>query len=318
MYEKFKKSILIHNPNSGESLMNPTNNQSMDRRTFLVLGAFGFAELLTGCVNRTYLKGGIKNVVKEFDVYTKSNPNLKFPHGTWKTWYGYLKGFGYNHTGASYTLPPGEPIVACASGQVIQASFRIGSGRDPYKESGDGVIISHGNGVITDYYHMKKNSRKVKALDWVKRGQIIGSEGAPHGMHFKHFIRVRFHGREQPNNYGINHGYMDYWDKKTNLDIQPEEVYKKKNTQYKLIKSFLKKYKGPDHSFIFRRYLIHQGNWSNENQRWSSLEEFKLAKYIYDLHPELFDDTKKINDLLIADIYANQPIILTLPMNNPA
>ena len=168
----------------------------IDRRRFVniaaSIGAIGITSLLgSGCAGNN-IKGELGLLSKGFNVYNKRNPNLRPPHFTWATWKDMLKRAGYNHTGYSYILPRNEPIVACASGVVIESYAKIGSGREYHKRSGDWVQILHEkgskSGVCTIYYHMKENSRTVKPGQKVKRGQVIGYEGAPHKMHFKHYL----------------------------------------------------------------------------------------------------------------------------------
>ena len=296
-------------------------NLLISRRKFVGLSLLLLE--ITGCSTFTNdIKGDLKIVANGFDVYKKRNPNLKFPHRTWATWHDYLKKSGYNHTGESYILPPNEPIVACAAGRVIEAKARMGSGKSFTKRSGDVVKILHeeieldGFNLYSTYYHMKENSRTVKYGDWVKRGDIIGSEGAPHKMHFKHYLSMKGF-REQPNNFGINMGYMNYWDGKTDLEIPQKVAYDRNIKHYQFIREFSDRYIGPAAEEITEHSgpsFIHKGSWSNENQDWSYVEVFTLAKYIYQRNPELFKGSKKGNDSLIAEIYKNQPVILTLPL----
>jgi len=299
----------------------------LTRRNFTGLTALLVSGLF-GCAHAGGPKGELKIVTNGFKVYRGRNPKLRFPHGTYSTWVNLLQDYGYKHTGYSYTLPGNEPIVACASGKVIEAYLRIGSGRNLNKESGDIVTILHepdfnwvGNynwgGIKTTYYHMRSNSRQVSFGDKVNRGDILGYEGAPHNMHVKHYLRTEGFNREQPNNWGINHGYMDYWDGKTELDFPRDIVEKRNRKQISLIREFNENYMGPGFEhvrFIYNSGFMHRGRWAKEDTRWSPIEMFKLAEYIFRRSPELFKGSKKNNENLISGIYENQPIILTLPL----
>jgi hypothetical protein len=85
----------------------------------------------------------------------------------------------------------GVPIFAVLDGTVIDAhdgefDMHTGNGADP----GNYVKLSHGNGHVTWYLHMKKNSVAVSVGQQVKAGQQIGLTGssglssAPH-LHFE-------------------------------------------------------------------------------------------------------------------------------------
>lgn len=297
----------------------------LTRRNFTGLTALLMSGLF-GCAHSGGPKGDLKIVTNGFNVYRGRNSKLRFPHGTHRTWINLLQNFGYKHTGYSYNLPGNEPIVACASGKVIEADLKIGSGRNPDKESGDIVTILHesdfnwqGNynwqGVKTTYYHMRSNSRQVSVGDKVNRGDILGYEGAPNDLHVKHYLRTVGYNREQPNNWGINHKYMDYWDGKTELDFPRDIVEKRNRKQINLIREFNGNYMGPGFEHVRNIFsgFMHRGRWAKEDTHWSPIEMFKLAEYIFRRSPELFKGSKKNNENLISGIYENQPIILTLP-----
>jgi len=91
---------------------------------------------------------------------------------------GYLSsGFGYRispftkkktyHEGLDIVAPTGEPVYAPADG-VVTAVGRI-------KRLGKYIILSHGNGIVTKYGHLK--SIKIREGQRVKRDAVIGSVG---------------------------------------------------------------------------------------------------------------------------------------------
>ncbi len=104
------------------------------------------------------------------------------------SYYGY-RDFGDGwHDGIDIVRPGGSlgcTIVAAGEGTVVHAGWK--------KTAGYAVLIDHGNGVQTRYYHMKEGSIVVKAGQKVSRGQPIGKIGAtgfvtgPH-LHFE--VRV--------------------------------------------------------------------------------------------------------------------------------
>ncbi len=73
------------------------------------------------------------------------------------------------HFGLDFAAPIGTPVIAPAAGIVVLAES------DLYY-TGVTIIIDHGHGLTSAYLHMSK--RRVKAGDFVARGQQIGAIGA--------------------------------------------------------------------------------------------------------------------------------------------
>jgi len=71
------------------------------------------------------------------------------------------------HRGTDFAANIGTPIIATASGTVIESARRGGNGNY--------VKIKHNGTYTTQYLHMKR--RKVKRGDYVKQGQVIGTVG---------------------------------------------------------------------------------------------------------------------------------------------
>src|SRR5579863_4412725 len=71
------------------------------------------------------------------------------------------------HFGLDYRVHTGTPVAAMNSGTVLLARFL-------YFE-GNCVVIDHGQGLLTVYFHLSEI--KVKEGDLVKRGQTIGLSG---------------------------------------------------------------------------------------------------------------------------------------------
>lgn len=89
---------------------------------------------------------------------------------------------GY-HSGTDFRAKIGTPIIASNDGIIILAKDRF--------YSGNSIIIDHGQGIYTCYYHMSKFN--IKKGDEVKRGQIIGlsgSTGRVTGPHLHFSVRV--------------------------------------------------------------------------------------------------------------------------------
>jgi murein DD-endopeptidase MepM/ murein hydrolase activator NlpD len=89
------------------------------------------------------------------------------------------------HTGQDYPVTQGEPVLSVGNGKVLLAANQF--------FSGNAVFIDHGNGLISEYFHLK--SYTVKPNQTVTKGQKIGYVGetgrvtGPH-LHFG----VRWHG----------------------------------------------------------------------------------------------------------------------------
>jgi len=102
--------------------------------------------------------------------------NITSAFGTARVYNGSLKGY---HSGTDFRAKMGTPIKAANDGKVALVKKRF--------YSGGTVLIDHGEGVYTCYFHMSKFN--VKKGDFVKRGQILGLSGksgrvtGPH-LHF--------------------------------------------------------------------------------------------------------------------------------------
>jgi len=85
------------------------------------------------------------------------------------------------HLGIDYAAPVGTPVWASASGKVVEAGMKRGSGNT--------VVISHTNGLNTRYYHLSRFARGMHAGLQVRQKDVIGFVGTtglstgPH-LHF--------------------------------------------------------------------------------------------------------------------------------------
>ena len=75
-----------------------------------------------------------------------------------------------SHLGTDYAAPRGTPIMATADGQVIAASYTRGNGNY--------VKIRHNSTYTTQYLHMSKFAKGMKAGKVVKQGDVIGYVGS--------------------------------------------------------------------------------------------------------------------------------------------
>lgn len=94
---------------------------------------------------------------------------------------------GTFHKGNDWYVPTGTPIMACASGTVIRASW--------YNGYGNCIEVRHDNGVVTRYAHLSGYNCGVGQR--VGQGQVIGYSGAtgnvtgPH-IHLEFIVNGNF------------------------------------------------------------------------------------------------------------------------------
>jgi len=85
------------------------------------------------------------------------------------------------HLGVDYAAPQGTPVWASASGRIADFGNKGGSGNT--------VIISHGNGLVTMYFHLSRFAAGLKVGRHVQQKELIGYVGmtglatGPH-LHF--------------------------------------------------------------------------------------------------------------------------------------
>ena len=123
-------------------------------------------------------------------IYATTNVGLKFnskfilpmsssvtsPFGTARVFNGTLKSY---HGGTDFRAAVGTSVIAANDGVVVIAKDRY--------YAGGSVVIDHGEGIYTQYYHL--SALNVKVGQSVKKGDIIALSGAsgrvsgPH-LHF--------------------------------------------------------------------------------------------------------------------------------------
>jgi murein DD-endopeptidase MepM/ murein hydrolase activator NlpD len=91
---------------------------------------------------------------------------------------------GWAHEGTDYEVDTGDSILACADGRVVYVGEQGTRGKM--------VIVDHGWGVMTGYFHMFQ--QQVQEGQMVKKGQqigLVGSTGFVTGPHLHVDLRVR-------------------------------------------------------------------------------------------------------------------------------
>lgn len=146
--------------------------------------------------SKEVLKRTKKEYKEAMDIYNRKSSNLywKKPFvypmnskitsafGTKRVYNNTLKSY---HSGTDFKAKTGEPIIAVNAGIVKIASHRF--------YAGNSVIIDHGQGIYTCYFHLSRID--VKVGQKVKQNEILGLSGStgrvtgPH-LHFS----ARVHG----------------------------------------------------------------------------------------------------------------------------
>ena len=104
------------------------------------------------------------------------NSKITSQFGNKRVFNGSLKSY---HSGTDFRAKTGTPIYATNRGKVVLVKNRY--------FAGNSVILDHGEGIYTGYYHMSKF--KVKRGQIVEKGELLGLAGAtgrvtgPH-LHF--------------------------------------------------------------------------------------------------------------------------------------
>lgn len=78
-------------------------------------------------------------------------------------------GYRKMHDGVDFGANCGTPVYAAESGTASLAGYKSSA-------SGNAVVIDHGNGVETEYYHL--SSVSVSAGDTIEKGQKVGTVGS--------------------------------------------------------------------------------------------------------------------------------------------
>lgn len=117
-----------------------------------------------------------KNLLWNEDFIYPMNSKITSNFGTKRVYNGTLKSY---HSGTDFRAKVGTEIIASNSGVIKIAQDRF--------YSGNSIVIDHGHGVYSCYFHLSKMNYKVG--DFIKKGDVIGLSGdtgritGPH-LHF--------------------------------------------------------------------------------------------------------------------------------------
>jgi murein DD-endopeptidase MepM/ murein hydrolase activator NlpD len=131
--------------------------------------------------------GSLVNILESQTARLATTPTIWPAQGWVSSPFGYridpFTGKRTFHRGIDIATNFGNPVVATADGNVIEAAYDKFFGRT--------VIISHGGGVVTQYCHLDKYI--VKAGQRIKRGDLlgyIGKTGKALGPHLHYEVRI--------------------------------------------------------------------------------------------------------------------------------
>jgi murein DD-endopeptidase MepM/ murein hydrolase activator NlpD len=144
------------------------------------------AEALSGRVSRA-LEGGLSaNFAGDWTTIADA-PSMWPLEGRLGSSFGQredpFNGEGAFHAGIDIDAPYGTPVRAAADGDVAEANYSGGYGRE--------VVLTHGHDVSTVYGHL--SAMAVSSGQHVTRGQIIGyvgTSGRATGPHLHYEVRV--------------------------------------------------------------------------------------------------------------------------------
>jgi len=131
--------------------------------------------------------GSLVNILESQTARLATTPTIWPAQGWVSSPFGYridpFTGKRTFHRGIDIATNFGNPVAATADGSVIEAAYDKFFGRT--------VIISHGEGVVTQYCHLDKYI--VKAGQRIKRGDLlgyIGKTGKALGPHLHYEVRI--------------------------------------------------------------------------------------------------------------------------------
>lgn len=121
-----------------------------------------------------------EKILWDEDFIYPMNSKITSAFGTKRVYNNQLKSY---HSGTDFRAKVGTPIIASNSGIVRIAQNRF--------YAGNSIVIDHGHGVYSCYYHLSKMNFKVG--DFIKKGEIIGLSGATGritGPHLHYAFRI--------------------------------------------------------------------------------------------------------------------------------
>lgn len=316
----------------------PSQTSFEGRREFVINGAYKLAltvpalAFIMSCASIDLKKDWSKIPVKDFDMegfdnwyasnklYNGVNPNLILRHsgGYGPTFKANVFSFHGATPGIDYSVHSGEEMVAAAEGEV----FYIQDLSDTGRAGGMMVTIAHPNEkdvvFCTHYAHLGDVYLEHGEHKKIKRGQPIGSVPSEHTRWAKLLLSENKSANYvDPDNYGQNHSYMDYWGGSTDLEIIDQiEKWQKQQKQRDLYSRFEESFTDKHKAKLLDLLDLRPHKASSRNLcLWSDIEKFRYLETLYKINPNLFPNISRDHYTTIKkEFYANQPITLTLPL----
>ncbi len=269
--------------------------------TLAINGALAFGELFSSCTTSSPKSG--------------SSPISYSPgYESWNFIQSILSG---QTPGIRYKFRSRTLIVAPARGKINR---RGKPKRIPGHAGGYMVELLHTDNLeeasqfsqafISAYFHLDKilvgNMEGPKPRNLiVERGQVLGYCDSSLKFTFKE------HGNlVNPDDWGPNHSFMDYWDGKADLDSK--DIIPKLSKQRKLLLKLHEAYMEPDKEGLLQR--VHRKNKYYGTCFWSTVETWR---FMMKKDPGFFNIPEDQLNQLNNEFYDNQPMILTLPFKRP-
>lgn len=247
-------------------------------------------------------------------LYSGINPNLKssqissYPGTTFKNAIGTQYQGSYITPGIDYCS---NYMYAAADGIVVDV-HQLKTGR----LGGMIMDILHPEtenpwkpGVVTRYGHL--GEVKLKMGDKVKRGTQLADTIDQNAAKFMLKIAGNY---ANPDNYGEGQSYMKYYDEKANPKVDDAVVkILERNKIWKSVVSYSTREIGLNESMLFDKK--HRQRCGSDRYDWDDFEIFSYLECLYEARPQYFPklSPEKFVEYK-SDFYANQPVILTLPL----
>jgi murein DD-endopeptidase MepM/ murein hydrolase activator NlpD len=216
--------------------------------------------------------------------------------------------------GMGWKLRTRTPIYAAARGKIVlqRKINKAGhaGGIDLYLIHTDKDLYRDANynftpGFRSRYYHLNslEISDEIKERNnMVNRGELLGYAGDDSTYNTFGFGLTDNGNLVNPDDYGINHGPMDFWD---GTDMEISNPVERSINQRWVVKQLLQRYKGSDKNGLLTK--VHKSGYYG-TVRWSTVECFR-----YLLNSGQVDMPAAEMNELAKEFYDNQPVILSLP-----
>jgi len=270
--------------------------------------ALSFESVLLGLIFEPNRLASAAASQTEFDVYNAINPSAKdIVAYTFKDCLsqGFIPSIYYKTSKPMVAVAKGTVTAVRKVEDVSSCLKRLGS--SPNDAAGYLITVVHGKNFKSVYLHLRLP--EVKFGQKIERGQIIGYPDEKWHMPRLCF-NVEYGAVGDPNNFGISHSYMTYWDGVIDLEIGNEEQDQRQEKQNQILNRIAGIIEGPEKYTLLRKK--HKG--INQLYKWAMIEKFRNIEYLQQKNPDMFPSLTKEQFLeMKKEFYANQPIILTLP-----